>query len=357
MAMDKSFDTIVIGGGQAGLAAGYFLKQHSRDFIILDAAPRTGETWRSRWDSLRLFTPSHFDSLPGLEFPGPASYFPTKDEIADYLDNYARHFDLPIQHGVRVEKLSRNGAGFELSAGSGFAARQVIVATGPYQQPRIPSFANELDPAIQQLHSTAYRNPDQLAAQNVLVVGAGNSGAEISLELARAGKHVWLAGRNVGHIPADTLGRPFGGRPYWWFISHIMTENTPIGRRMKASVLHHGNPLIRTTRQDLAAAGVEATGRVVSIEAGKPRLEDGRVLPAEAVVWTTGFRPDYSWIDLPIFDEYGLPRHQRGTVDDAPGLFFVGLHFQTGLSSALLGGVSADAKSVVERLASGKRLN
>ena len=355
--MDKSQHTIVIGGGQAGLAAGYFLKQRSRDFVILDSSTRTGETWRSRWDSLRLFTPSHFDSLPGLAFPAPAGYFPTKDEVADYLEDYARYFDLPIQHGIKAERLSRNGAGFVLSAGSELLARHVIVATGAYQQPRIPSFAHELDPSIEQLHSTAYRNPGQLDARNVLVVGAGNSGAEISLELAGAGKRVWLAGRDVGHIPADTLGRPFGGRPYWWFLSHMLTESSVIGRRMKDKVLHHGNPLIRTTRQHLTAAGVETAGRVAGLVEGQPRLEDGRVLPVEAVVWATGFQPNYGWIDLPIFDEFGLPCHHRGIVDDVAGLYFIGLHFQSGLSSALLGGVSADAKWVVEQLDKSSHLN
>jgi putative flavoprotein involved in K+ transport len=356
MSMDESFHTIVVGGGQAGLAAGYFLARQGKNFLILDENKRTGESWRNRWDSLRLFTPSQFNGLPGMSFPKPAFYFPTKDEVADYLEGYAGQFNLPVRHGVKVERLSRDDQGYHLSAGtSTFSAGNVIVATGAYHKTYTPSFASQLDPAILQLHSSAYCNPAQISVQNVLVVGAGNSGAEIGLELARAGKRVWLAGRNVGHIPADTLGKAFGGRPYWWFISRVLSVDTPVGRKMRSSVLYHGSPLIRANRQLVAEAGVEYTPRVSGIQAGKPQLEDGRSLPVEGVIWATGFRPDFNWIDLPVFDEYGYPHHQRGVVQDAPGLYFVGLHFQTALSSALLGGVSADAGYIAGRIAQNGR--
>lgn len=214
MSMDESYQTIVIGGGQAGLAAGYFLAQQDERFAILDENKRNGEAWRNRWDSLRLFTPSKYNGLPGMPFPKLDFYFPTKDEVADYLEAYAREFKLPVLHGVKVEALTRNNQGYRLSTGAGsFHARNVIVATGPYQKPYTPGFAQELDPAILQVHSSAYCNPAQIPVQNVLVVGAGNSGAEIGLELARAGKRVWLAGRDVGRIPADRVGRVLGGRP------------------------------------------------------------------------------------------------------------------------------------------------
>jgi putative flavoprotein involved in K+ transport len=313
--------------------------------------------WRSRWDSLRLFTPSQFNGLPGKPFPKPNFYFPTKDEIAEYLEDYAGQFRLPVRHGVKVEALSRSDGGYRLSAGAaGFSARNVIVATGPYHKPHTPTFASQLDPAILQWHSSAYCNPQQVPVQNVLVVGAGNSGAEIGLELARAGKRVWLAGRDVGRIPADTLGKALGGRPYWWFISRVLSINTPIGRKMKSTVLYHGSPLIRANRQMVAGAGVEYTPRVSGVMSGKPQLEDGRSLPVEGVIWATGFRPDYKWIDLPVFDEYGYPRHERGVIQGVPGLYFVGLHFQTALSSALLGGVGADASHIAGVIAQASRL-
>jgi len=350
---DETFDTVVIGGGQAGLAAGYFLTQQGANFVILDANMHTGDSWRKRWHSLKLFTPSKFNSLPGLPFPKPGDYLPTKDEVADYLEGYARQFDLPIRHNAKVESLSHNGQGYRINAGaSNFSAKNVIVATGPFQVPYTPAFSIELDPSILQLHSSAYCNPQDIPVQSVLVVGAGNSGAEIALELVRAGKRVWLAGRDVGRIPANgPLGKFLGGRPIWWFMSHVLTVNTPIGRKVKASEGHQGTPLGRATRQEIAEAGIELTLRVSGIESGKPKLGDGCSLPVDGVIWATGFRPDYHWINLPIFDEHGSPKHSRGIVQDAPGLYFIGLLFQTALSSSLLGGVCADAAYIAGQIA------
>jgi putative flavoprotein involved in K+ transport len=351
--MNESFHTIVIGGGQAGLAAGYFLKRQGDKFIILDENKRTGDSWRKRWDSLRLFTPSKFNALPGAPFPKPGDYLPAKDEVADYLEGYTRQFNVPVRHGVKVEELRLNGQGYHISAGdSNFFARNVIIATGPFQRPQMPAFANQLDPSILQLHSSAYRNPHQISASSVLVVGAGNSGAEIALELVKAGKRVWLAGRDVGRIPANgPLGKVFGGHPIWWFMSHVLTVNTPIGRKVRASELHHGTPLGRLHRQEITETGVELVPRVSGIQSGKPQLEDGHILPAEGVIWATGFRPDYHWINLSIFDEHGFPRHWRGIVQDAPGLYFIGLMFQTALSSSLLGGVGTDAAYITDQIA------
>ena len=165
-----------------------------------------------------------------------------------------------------------------------------------------------------------------------------------------SGKKVWMAGRDVGSIPADKFGRVLGGKPYWWFLNHVMTVKTPIGRKMKSVVLTHGNPLIRTQRQDVANAGVQLVSRISEVRNGKPVSEDGALLPVDAVIWSTGFKPAFEWIHLPIFDDYGYPRHQQGVVPEAPGLYFVGLHFQSGLASSLLGGVGTDAKYVVDRI-------
>lgn len=348
---NESFDTIVIGGGQAGLAAGYYLAGQAENFIILDENPRTGDAWRKRWDSLRLFTPSQFNSLPGKPFPKPFNYFPTKDEVAVYLEGYAQQFHLPIRHNVKVKELKRNGAVYEMVARtSSFYARNVIIATGPYQSPYIPSFARELDSSILQLHSSSYCNPSQIPVQSVLVVGAGNSGAEIALDLAKAGKQVWLAGRDVGKLPINSpIGRILGGKLFWFIARRILSLDTPIGRKMKERMRHHGVPLGRARREILGEAGVELVPRVAEIQSGKPFLEDGRVLSAEAVTWATGFQPDFHWIDLPIFDENGYPHQVRGIVAEAPGLYFLGLLFQRALSSALLGGVGADAAYIVEQ--------
>jgi putative flavoprotein involved in K+ transport len=227
----------------------------------------------------------------------------------------------------------------------------VIVATGTSQVPYTPPFASALDSSILQVHSSAYRNAQQFAPRSVLVVGAGNSGAEISIELAKAGRKVWLAGRDVGRLPANgPLGKVFGGYPLWWVVGHVLNVNTPIGRRLRASELHRGAPLGRATRAEIAQSGVELAQRVSSVQDGKPQLEDGRVVPVEGVIWATGFRPDYRWLHLPIFDELGYPCHSRGIVQAAPGLYFIGLFFQTALSSSLLGGVGADAAYIAERI-------
>lgn len=353
MSIDKTFQTIVIGGGQAGLAAGYYLAAQGSRYVILDENMRTGDAWRKRWDSLRLFTPCKYNGLPGMNFPGDDFYFPTKDEVADYLEDYVRQFNLLVQHGVKVKKVTRAADGYLVTTEEeSLSAQNVIVATGAYQKPHTPSFASELEPTILQFHSSEYRNPGQLPVQNILVVGAGNSGAEIALELARTGKKTWLAGRDVGRIPADRLGRLFGGRPYWFFISRVLSVNTPAGRKMKSNVIHHGGPLIHLNRQIIADAGIASVLNVSGVQSGKPQLTDGQVLPVEGVVWATGFRPNYEWIHLPIFDEKGYPQHQRGIVSESPGLYFIGLPFQTALSSTLLGGISRDAEFVVRQIGS-----
>ena len=351
MSTEESYDTIIIGGGQAGLAAGYFLQQQSRNYVILEAGSRIGESWRKRWDSLRLFTPAKFNGLPGMSFPAEDDYFPTKDEVADYLEAYVTKNRFPIRLDTAVEKLERNSDGYRLTAGNQtLHARHVIVATGAYQSPNIPSFSKELDQSIVQLHSSAYRKPEQIPGDGVLVVGAGNSGAEIGLELARVGRKVWLSGRSVGHIPANQLGKILRGNPYWWFISHVLSIDTPLGRKMRTQVLHHGSPLIRSDHQEIFKAGIQPVSRLAGVQAGRPRLQDGSAMDVSAVVWATGFHPDYTWIDLPIFDESGLPLHTRGVVPGAGGLYFLGLHFQTALTSALLGGVGRDARYISQQI-------
>jgi putative flavoprotein involved in K+ transport len=344
---EQHFDTVVIGGGQAGLAMGYFLARQNRDFVILDAGGRVGETWRNRWDSLRLFTPSFHNGLPGMPFPGPGSYFPTKDETADYLETYARRFDLPVRFGRHVDSLSRHADGYLVSAEyERYVTEHVVVATGSYQHPKIPGFAEGLDPAIVQLHSSAYRNPNQLPEANVLVVGAGNSGAEISVDLA-ATRRTYLSGRDAGYIPVSLIHNRFS----LWLADHVLTTDTRLGRKMSEAHRYRGAPLIRLKPKDIAATGVELVLRVESVVDGKPRLADGRILDVAAVVWATGFRLDFGWIELPIFDDGGYPMHHRGVVDTAPGLYFLGLPFQYTPTSEHVGGVGKDAQYISEHIA------
>jgi putative flavoprotein involved in K+ transport len=351
--VSERFDVIVIGGGQAGLSAGYHLARRGLSFVILDAQARIGDSWRRRWDSLKLFTPAQFDSLDGMRFPARSGTFPTKDQMADYLADYARHFRLPVRNGVTVSGVSRAAGRYLVQAGDAlFEADHVVVAMANYQQPSVPDFARELDSAIIQMHAGAYRNPAQLRDGAVLVVGAGNSGAEIALELSKTRK-VFLAGQEVGEIPfrmTSFLGRHVFSRLVLRLGFHrLLTLDTPVGRKMHAA--QGPAPLIRTRYSDLAAAKVERMQRVLGVEAGRPVLEDGRVLEVANVVWCTGFEPDFSWIDLPVFDGEGRPLHQRGVAAGEPGLYFLGLNFLYAMSSTMIHGVGRDARHVVDVIA------
>ena len=359
----ERIETVVVGGGQAGLSVGYHLARRGLSFVILDANERIGDSWRKRWDSLRLFTPARFNGLDGMPFPGSGYSFSTKDEVADYLETYAAHFRLPVRTGVRVRRLSRNGARFLVDAEPQlFEADNVVVAMGSYQLPRLPMFAASLDPDIVQLHSAAYRNVAQLREGRVLVVGVGNSGAEIALDVATS-RPTWLAGTESGRVPfrhGSALARHIFLPLMFRVIGHrVLTVRTPVGRKMRPKLLSHAAPLVRVTPADLAAAGIQRVSRVVGTRDGLPVLKDESVLPVENVIWCTGFRPDFSWIDLPVFGgqdkEPKEPIHVRGIVADEPGLYFVGLAFLYAMSSGFLPGVGRDAEHVVKHIASRKQ--
>src|SRR5215204_6345528 len=290
---EEHFDTVVIGGGQAGLAMGYYLARQDRDFVILDAGDSVSETWRNRWDSLRLFTPAFHDGLPGMPFPAPGNYFPTKDETADYLEAYAKKFALTVRFGRYVDSLARHGEGY--------------------------------------------------------LVSAGNSGAEISVDLA-ATRHTYLSGRNAGYIPVGLIHN----RLSLWLADHVLTTDTRLGRKMTEAHRDRGAPLVRLKLKEIATAGVELVPRVESVVDGMPRLADGRVLDVAAVVWATGYRLDFGWIELPIFDDGGYPVHHRGVVDAAPGMYFLGLPFQHTPTSEHVGGVGNDARHISEHIASSR---
>jgi len=350
----ERIQTVVIGAGQSGLSVGYHLAQQGLPFVILESNPRVGDTWRKRWDSLRLFTPARYDALVGMPFPASATSFPTKDAMADYLESYAKHFKLPVRTGVTVTRVSKHGTGF-LVVGDDFAieAENVVVGMSDYQQPRVPSFAKDLDPSIVQLHSNEYRKPTQLAKGSVLVVGAGNSGAEIALESARNGHRTMLSGRHPGHVPfriESFLGRnvfaPFVLRVVF---HRVLTLNTPLGRKAHPSGPAQGTPLIRTRPQEILAGGVERVGKTVGVEKGRPVLEDGRALDVGTVVWCTGFHAGFSsWIDLPVFGPDGAPVHKRGVATNEPGIYFTGLHFLFAMSSTMIHGAARDAEYVAK---------
>jgi putative flavoprotein involved in K+ transport len=345
----EHFDVVVVGGGQAGLATGFHLSRRNINFVILDAYPRLGEAWRKRWESLRLFTPARLDGLPGTPFPGPANALPTKDEMAAYLESYADRHKLPIRLGVRVDTLGREGQRYVLTAGTRrFEADQVVVATGGHPNPQRPDFAAELDQSIVQLHSSDYRDPSQLQDGDVLVVGAGNSGAEIALDAARQHR-VWLSGRATG-----TVSPVLYSRPSWWLATKLITVKTSMGRKMATQLRTKGTPLVRIRDSDFARAGIARVPRVEGVEAGKPRLEGGRQLDVRNVVWCTGFKLDYSWIKLLAATGGHIPTHERGVVLSQPGLYFMGLPFQFGHNSALIDGVSRDADYVGDRIAAAR---
>ncbi|GAC1510554.1 MAG: NAD(P)/FAD-dependent oxidoreductase [Candidatus Dormibacteraceae bacterium] len=344
----EKVQAVIVGGGQAGLATAYELARRSVGLAVLEAGERIGDQWRRRWDSLRLFTPARYDGLPGLKFPAPASSFPGKDEMADDLEAYARDGGIPVRTDVRALRLARSGDAYVLETSRGaIAARHVVVATG-YQRPKVPAFAAGIKPSIRQLHAGEYRNASQLAGE-VLVVGAGTSGVEIAIEAARAGHRTVLAGRGTGAIPSITYA--FNGKFFWFYANRIASVRTPMGRRMKPLVLAHGAPLIRRKMGDAIAAGVERSPRVVGIENGNPIFDGGGQARPDTIVWCTGFARDYSWIQMPVVGSDGFPRHSGGVAEGEPGLYFVGLPFQTRLASGLIGGVGEDAAFVAATIA------
>jgi putative flavoprotein involved in K+ transport len=349
----EKVSTLVIGGGQAGLAMGYQLARRKLSFRILDAHDRVGDAWRKRWDSLRLFTPARYAGLPGMPFPASGNAFLGKDAVGDYLEHYATHFQLPLSTGMKVNRLSKRDGRFLVETDKQhFEADQVIVAMANYQVPRVPSFASELDPNIVQIHSHHYRNPSQLKPGNALVVGAGNSGADIAMEIART-HPTWMSGKESGHIPfqIDTFfARLFLFRLVRFIGHHVLTLGTPIGRKQYPKLLTSTTPLVRVKPKELVNAGVERVERVVGVRNGRPLLAGDRTLDVANVIWCTGYEPGFSWIDLPVFDEKARPMHERGVVHRVPGMYFVGLHFLYAMSSATLIGVGRDAEHVAKAI-------
>lgn len=347
--MHRRYEVVVIGGGQAGLAIGHYLARQGRDFLVLDAAPRVGHAWRTRWDSLTLFTPARYSSLPGLPFPADPEHLPRKDEVADYLEGYARAFGLPVRGGEAVLALRRlpDGPGFEVeTARARYLADQVVVATGPFQTPLVPGLAAGLGPEVVQLHSSEYRSPAQLpAGGTVLVVGGGNSGVQIAAELAATRPTALSVGEPLKRVPERFLGRSV----FWWLEAlgaMRVTVDSRLGRRLSASDALVGDGPETVARR----LGVRVVGRAERAAGSRLHTADGAALDVAAVVWATGFRRDFRFVEPAVLGERGDPVHRRG-VTAVPGLYFLGLPWQHTRGSALLGWVGRDAAFLAERIA------
>ena len=339
-------EVVVIGSGQAGLAVGYFLAQQNRRFTILEAAGEPAAAWRSRWDSLRLFTSVRYDSLPGLDFPGDPDSYPGRDEVIAYLTDYARRFELPLEFNSRVQAVRpRDDGGFLVElADRTYEADQVVVATGPFQAPFTPAMAADLSREVVQLHSTQYRSPDDVPTGTVLVVGGGNTGYQISEELADS-REVHLAiGARQTPLPQRILGRDLFR---YLHATRLMykTVDSRLAQRLKDK-----ETLIGSSPRSARKLGIQLRPRATAGQGRSVTFADGSELAVDGVVWATGFRVDHSFVQLPVFDEGGAVTHRRG-VTDVPGLYFLGLLWQHTRGSALLGWVKDDAQFIAERIA------
>jgi putative flavoprotein involved in K+ transport len=340
-------EVAVIGAGQAGLAVGYFLRRQGRQFVILERAAEIAPAWRERWDSLTLFTPRRYSGLPGLPFRGDPDGYPTRDEVIAYLERYAETFELPIELNSQVKRLDLGDDGrFRLDVnGRTLAAAQVVMATGPFQAPYVPMLAERLADDLFQTHAVGYRRPEEVPRGTVLVVGGGNTGFQIAKELSATHRVVLSVGSRQTPLPQRLIGRDV----FWWLTKARILDKTiesRLGRKLSTR-----ETLIGSSPRELKKRyGVEIKPRVVDADGHTVRFEDGSELEVSAVIWATGYRPDYSWIKLPVFDEGGRVRHRRG-VTDVPGLYFLGLTWQYTRGSALIGWVKDDAEFIAEQIA------
>jgi putative flavoprotein involved in K+ transport len=343
--MPARHEVVVVGGGQAGLAIGYFLAQQGCDFTILEAAEEPAAAWRERWDSLKLFTSARYDALPGLAFPGDPDRYPTRDEVAEYLTDYARQFELPVELGSRVRSVCKSDDGYLVELDDrAYQADQVVIATGPFQVPRVPPIAERLGGEVVQLHSSAYRRPDAISAGPVLVIGGGNTGYQIAEELSSLYEVNLAIGSRQTPLPQRILGRDL----FWYLEATGLIRKTTasrIGRRMAGR-----DTLIGSTPRALRRKhGVELHERAVDATGSTVTFSDGTALDVGSIIWATGFELDHSWIDVPVFDDKGRPVHRRG-VTESPGLYFLGLTWQHTRGSALLGWVKDDAEHIARQI-------
>jgi putative flavoprotein involved in K+ transport len=341
-------EVVVVGGGQAGLTIGYFLKQQGRDFAILEAADTPAAAWRERWDSLRLFTPVRYDSLPGRTFPGDPDAYPGREDVVAYLTDYAEHYDLPVELNSPVTAVRPNDPGgyvIDVRGAPRYEAEQVVIATGPFQAPRVPAVAQRLHPEIVQFHSTRYRRPADIPAGPVLVVGGGNTGYQIAEELARFHEVHLSIGSRQTPLPQRILGRDLFR---YLDALGLMAKNieSRLGQRLQTRETLIGSSPRAARRRHR----IQLHGRTVDVTESDVMFDDGARLAPRAVVWATGFELEHSWVHAPVFDDSGRLVHRRG-VTSSPGLYFLGLTWQYTRGSALLGWVKDDAEYIAARIA------
>ena len=347
----EDVEVAVVGAGQAGLAIGYFLERHGRRFVILERASEIAPAWRERWDSLTLFTPRRYSALPGLAFPGDPDGYPTRDEVIAYLERYVETFELPVQLNSEVGQLERGDDGsFRLQVhGRMITARQVVVATGPFQKSYVPKLADRFAPDVFQTHAVGYRRPRDVPEGTVLVVGGGNTGFQIAKELSATHEVVLSIGSQQKPLPQRVVGRDL----FWWLTKTRILNKTVesrLGRKLSTR-----DTLIGSSPREMSRRyGVELKPRLVDANGRTVRFEDGSELDAGAIIWATGYHPDYAWIKLPIFDEKGRLRHRRG-VTGVAGLYFLGLTWQHTRGSALIGFIKDDAEFIAEKIADYQR--
>jgi putative flavoprotein involved in K+ transport len=338
-------EVLVIGGGQAGLAMGRHLAERGLSLVVADANPEVGHVWRSRWDSLRLFTAGQYNNLPGMSFPADRDSYPGKDDVADFLQSYVARFDLPVRPKTTVTRLARNDEGYTAETTTGpIRAQQVVVATGPFQVPFTPPVAEQLDPELTQLHSATYRRPDDLPESRVLVVGGANSGQQIALELSESRPVEISVGQKLPTLPQRPLGRDI-----WWWLTATRLARVPVSSRL-GQRLSLRDVVIGGGLKELRQHGVEIRPRVVGAAGRTVSFDDGGSAEYDGIVWATGFRVDHSWIDVPeVKDERGQARHVRG-VTESPGLYMLGMTWQHTRTSALLGWVGDDAAFLADQI-------
>lgn len=338
-------EVVVVGAGQAGLAVGFFLAQWGLPFAILEAHDRLGSAWRGRWDSLTLFTSRRYSGLPGLPFPGDPDWYAGRDEVAGYLERYANEFSLPVHFSSPVRELTPVDGRFRVDVdGRSSTADQVVVATGAFQTPYVPAFAGQLGAEVTQMHSSGYRRPHEIPEGTVLVVGGGNTGFQIAEELAPVRSVHLSIGSRQTPFPQRLMGRDI----FWWLSALGVLDKsveTRMGQRLRERL-----PLIGSSPRKIRQAGVTLRPRATAASGRTVAFSDGSTLDADAVIWATGYRNDYSWIKAPILDDRGQPRHRRG-VTDVPGLYFIGLEWQWTRGSALIGWVKHDAEFIAREIA------
>jgi putative flavoprotein involved in K+ transport len=344
--LNKNIEVLVIGAGQAGLAMGYYLKKAKLSFVLVDAAKQVGDVWRNRYDSLVLFSPRAYSSLPGMDLPGDPEGFPTKDEIAKYLETYANYFSIPIHLNTNVEKLEQIDDKYRVITSQGnFIAKNVVIAAGPFQKPFIPKLHGTVSKRIFQIHTSEYRRPSQLPEGSILVVGGGNSGSQIATELSASRKVYLSTGHEIVFIPHRILNRSI----FWWLdvlgLSKVSVD-TKLSKFLKKT-----EPVIGMELKPLIASGkVKLKERAISFHDQHIKFKDGSTIKVDSIIWATGFQFDFSWIDIPgILDHQKRPLHQRG-ISPVKGIYFLGLPWLSRVGSAQLNGVGHDAKYLIDSI-------